>query len=414
MTSWIARSVALLAIAVVAASCSKETTQKSARASTPIPAATLSSMASIGATKTSPVLIRAYKKESEIEVWKQTSSGEYALLKTYPVCRWSGQLGPKKREGDRQVPEGFYTVSAGQMNPNSSMWLSFNVGYPNPLERSLGRNGGDIMVHGTCSSRGCFAMTNGQMEEIYAIAREAFVGGQKSMQFQSYPFRMTAENLAKFRNDPNIAFWKNLKEGSDRFEVSKRAPTVGYCGTRYAFDTDSEPSCSGDEPADAIDTAVIAKQKADEAQVASLMSSGTRAISMRYADGDQHASFRSLHQTPEFKKMDAAGEFSRPEALAQISEVPFETPSTPVTNVAKVETPSAAKPVIVANATKSTPIIPTLSLFSIGSLFKSTTASDTETIDTARAEETPVLDWFKSNEKPSTFPANIPLPPRRG
>jgi hypothetical protein len=252
------------------------------------------------------------------------------------------------------------------------------------------------------------------MEEIYAIAREAFVGGQKSMQFQSYPFRMTAENLAKFRNDPNIAFWKNLKEGSDRFEVSKRAPTVGYCGTRYAFDTDSEPSCSGDEPADAIDTAVIAKQKADEAQVASLMSSGTRAISMRYADGDQHASFRSLHQTPEFKKMDAAGEFSRPEALAQISEVPFETPSTPVTNVAKVETPSTAKPVIVANATKSTPIIPTLSLFSIGSLFKSTTASDTETIDTARAEETTVLDWFKSNEKPSTFPANIPLPPRRG
>jgi murein L,D-transpeptidase YafK len=414
MTSWIARSVALLAIAVVAAGCSKETTQKSARASTPIPAATLSSMASIGATKTSPVLIRAYKKESEIEVWKQTSSGEYALLKTYPVCRWSGQLGPKKREGDRQVPEGFYTVSAGQMNPNSSMWLSFNVGYPNPLERSLGRNGGDIMVHGTCSSRGCFAMTNGQMEEIYAIAREAFVGGQKSMQFQSYPFRMTAENLSKFRNDPNIAFWKNLKEGSDRFEVSKRAPTVGYCGTRYAFDTDSEPSCSGDEPADAIDTAVIAKQKADEAQVASLMSSGTRAISMRYADGDQHASFRSLHQTPEFKKMDAAGEFSRPEALAQISEVPFETPSTPVTNVAKVETPSTAKPVIVANATKSTPIIPTLSLFSIGSLFKSTTASDTETIDTARAEETPVLDWFKSNDNTSTFPANIPLPPRRG
>ena len=413
MTSWVVKSIALLAITAIIAGCSKETTQKSARASTPIPAATLSAMASIGADKTSPILIRAYKKESEIEIWKQTASGDYALLKTYPVCRWSGQLGPKTREGDRQVPEGFYTVTPGLMNPNSSLWLSFNVGYPNPLERSLGRNGGDIMVHGTCSSRGCFAMTNEQMEEIYAVTREAFRGGQKSMQFQSYPFRMTAENLAKFRNDPNIAFWKNLKEGSDRFEVSKRAPSVGYCGTRYAFDTDGQPSCSGDDTADAIDAAVAAKQKADDAQVASLVTSGTRAMRVKYSDGDQHASFRSLHQTPAFKKMEAAGEFSRPEALAQISEVPFDAPTTVATTVAKVDTPSVTKPVTVAAATPAPTTTP-LSLFSIGSLFKSSAASNANTVDTARADETPVFDWFKSTDAPTSFPANVPLPPRRG
>lgn len=411
MTSWIVRSCALLAMTAIIAGCSKETTQKSARASTPIPATTLSAMATIGTDKTSPILIRAYKKESEIEIWKQTAGGDYALLKTYPVCRWSGQLGPKTREGDRQVPEGFYTVTPGQMNPNSSLWLSFNIGYPNPLERSLGRNGGDIMVHGTCSSRGCFAMTNEQMEEIYAVVREAFLGGQKAMQFQSYPFRMTAENLAKFRNDPNIAFWKNLKEGSDRFEVSKRAPSVGYCGTRYAFDTDDQPSCSGDETADAIDAAIVAKQKADDAQIASLVSSGTRAIRMKYADGDQHAAFRSLHQTPAFKKMEAAGEFSRPEALAQISEVPFDAVTT--ASIAKVETPSTMRPVTVAAATPAPTTTP-LSLFSIGSLFKSSAASNTNTVDTARADETPVFDWFKSTDAPTSFPANVPLPPRRG
>src|SRR3712207_6397025 len=154
-------------------------------------------------------------------IWKRGSNGKYALLKTYPVCRWSGQLGPKNREGDRQVPEGFYTVTPAQMNPNSNFYLSFDTGYPNALDRSMGRSGGDIMVHGSCSSRGCFAMTDQNVAEIYAIAREALGAGQRGFQFQSYPFRMTAENLAKHRLDPNMAFWKNLKEGADAFEVTK-------------------------------------------------------------------------------------------------------------------------------------------------------------------------------------------------
>ena len=142
------------------------------RAYQPIPPQTLALMTEKGTTKQSPMLIRTYKKEAEFEIWKMRSDGKYALLKTYPMCRWSGQLGPKVKEGDRQVPEGFYAITPGQMNPNSAYYLSFNVGYPNAYDRAQGATGGAIMVHGACSSAGCFSMTDQQIAEIYAIARE--------------------------------------------------------------------------------------------------------------------------------------------------------------------------------------------------------------------------------------------------
>ena len=189
----------------------------STRSLTPIPPQVVSLMQTKGMSQSDPILIRAFKKEAEMEVWKRGANGQYALLKTYPICRWSGQLGPKTKQGDRQAPEGFYTITPGQMNPNSSYYLSFDVGYPNAVDRAKGGTGNYIMVHGTCSSSGCFAMTDASMSEIYALAREAFSGGQRAFQFQSYPFRMTAANIAKFRNDPNAPFWKNLKEGSDYF-----------------------------------------------------------------------------------------------------------------------------------------------------------------------------------------------------
>jgi len=117
---------------------------------------------------------------------------------------------PKKHQGDRQVPEGFYAITPGQLNPNSHYYLSMNVGYPNAYDRAWDRDGGDIMVHGICSPP-AFLHDRSQIAEIYAIAREAFNAGQREIQFQSYPFRMTSENLAKHRFDPNIAFWKELK-----------------------------------------------------------------------------------------------------------------------------------------------------------------------------------------------------------
>jgi murein L,D-transpeptidase YafK len=179
--------------------------------------------------------MRVYKKEAELEVWKQAKDGRYLHLKTVPICRWSGQLGPKRQEGDRQAPEGFYSVTPSQMNPNSAHYLSFDTGFPNAYDRAQGSTGSALMVHGTCSSSGCFAMTNEAMSEVYALAREAFRGGQKAFQFQAYPFRMTAENLVRHRLDPNIGFWRQLKEGSDWFEAMGREPMVSVSGGRYTF-----------------------------------------------------------------------------------------------------------------------------------------------------------------------------------
>ncbi|MCT4475384.1 MULTISPECIES: murein L,D-transpeptidase family protein [Bosea] len=293
---------------------------RSTRDRTPIPPTTLSLMAEKGVSASDPILMRSYKKESEVEIWKRKPDGQYTLLKTYPMCRWSGQLGPKIREGDRQAPEGFYDVTPGAMNPNSSLFLSFNLGYPNAYDRSHGRTGSHLMVHGTCSSRGCFAMTDEAIAEVYAVAREAFAGGQRTFQFQSYPFRMTAENLAKHRSDPHIAFWKNLKEGSDRFEVAKREPVWTVVGGRYAFN----------EADRATIAAVAIKQARDEREVAELVSKGTPSIRLVYEDGGGHQSFRevamaaasaSTYTALDDRTRRSIGDVSRPDALARDPEV---------------------------------------------------------------------------------------------
>jgi murein L,D-transpeptidase YafK len=184
----------------------------------------------------SPILVRIFKEESELEVWKQDTTGRYALLKIYPICRWSGDLGPKVKEGDRQAPEGFYQITPGLMNPNSNYYLAINTGFPNAFDKANGRTGAFLMIHGDCSSRGCYAMTDQEIGEIYALARDAFLGGEKSFQIQAYPFRMTPANLARHRNDPNLAFWEMIKEGNDHFEVSHLEPKVDVCDRRYVFD----------------------------------------------------------------------------------------------------------------------------------------------------------------------------------
>ena len=186
-------------------------------------------------TRISSLLVRLFKQEAELEVWKQDAGGRYEFYKTYPICRWSGELGPKIREGDRQAPEGFYNITPAQMNPNSQFYLSFNMGYPNAFDKSHGRTGAHLMVHGDCSSRGCYAMTDDQIGEIYSLARKSFFGGQRSFQVQAYPFRMTPANFAKHRNDPNIPFWKMLKEGNDHFEITRQEPAVEVCEKRYVF-----------------------------------------------------------------------------------------------------------------------------------------------------------------------------------
>ena len=300
-----------------------------ARSIAPIAPQTLALMQTKGMQQSDPILIRAYKKEAEMEVWKKGADGKYALLKTYPICRWSGQLGPKTREGDRQTPEGFYTITPGLMNPNSSYYLSFDTGFPNAVDRANGRSGRYLMVHGTCSSAGCFAMTDASIAEIYAIAREAFVGGQRSFQFQSYPFRMTAKNMAKFRNDPNAPFWRNLKEGSDYFEALHEEPKIGACGTRYVFGG-ADVAAGSCKPK--VDPQVAEKRAEDERQIAELVAKGTPAVRVAYQDGGQNPVFRPQNNPTAFASLGGTetvlpydakeysrhnlGEVSRPETLA--------------------------------------------------------------------------------------------------
>ena len=268
----------------------------------PVPPATVALMRGKNTSPAEPMLIRIYKKEAELEVWKRSASGRYIRLKTFPICRWSGQLGPKQKEGDRQTPEGFYAITASQMNPNSKHYLSFDTGFPNAYDRAQGATGSALMVHGTCSSAGCYAMTDTGMSEIYALMREAFRGGQKAVELQAYPFRMTAENLVRHRLDPNIAFWRQLKEGSDRFEATREELVVGVSAGRYSF----RPAKSPEREAE-----VLAYRAMEDDHMAVLLEEGRAAIRTTYADGGQHPSFTAL-----WRRGVSLGEVSRPEALA--------------------------------------------------------------------------------------------------
>jgi murein L,D-transpeptidase YafK len=206
--------------------------------------ATLSRMKALNMDRNSPIMIRIFKEEGVMEVWKANTSNRYALLKSYQICAWSGMLGPKKKEGDRQAPEGFYDITKAQMNPNSRYYLAFNIGYPNAYDRSLNRGGTNLMVHGACSSSGCYSMTDAQVQEIFALANDAFAGGQQAFQIQALPFRMTADNMARHKNSPNIDFWKMLKVGYDQFEITHRPPVVNVCNHSYVFNQVAAPGQS--------------------------------------------------------------------------------------------------------------------------------------------------------------------------
>jgi murein L,D-transpeptidase YafK len=205
------------------------------KAEYPLPDKLVNKMKAQDQSVRAPIMMRIFKEEGVLEVWKAKNNGRYALVKEYEICKWSGKLGPKIKEGDRQAPEGYYEIKPYQMNPKSNYYLSFNIGYPNAFDRSLGRTGSNLMVHGACSSAGCYSMTDEQVLEIYAFARDAFRGGQPSFQVQAYPFRMTAENMARHHDNENYEFWEMLKVGYDHFELTKRPPKVDVCDRKYVF-----------------------------------------------------------------------------------------------------------------------------------------------------------------------------------
>jgi murein L,D-transpeptidase YafK len=232
--------------------------------------------------KHSPIILRIFKEEAELEVWKQDVTGHFQLVKTYPICRWSGDLGPKQHEGDRQAPEGFYTITPALMNPNSNYYLAINTGFPNSFDKANGREGSFLMIHGDCWSSGCYAMSDEQIAEIFAMARDS-LASRPSFQVQAYPFRLTPMNLARHRTNPNMPFWMMLKEGNDHFETTHLEPKVEVCDRRYVFDAQPPPNSSqplvfdpiGKCPAFVVNPKIArlaeAKRQADELEFAQMI-----------------------------------------------------------------------------------------------------------------------------------------------
>ena len=198
-----------------------------AKATQELPAELLSLLEQKKMPKYSPIVVRLFKEEAELEVWKQDTTGRFQILKTYPICRWSGDLGPKLYEGDRQAPEGFYTITPELMNPNSNFYLSINLGYPNRFDKAHKRNGSFLMIHGDCWSSGCYAMTDEQISEIYSLARNS-LSGRPSFQVQAYPFRLTPANLARHRNSPEHGLLENA-QGRQRSFRDDATRTQGGC-----------------------------------------------------------------------------------------------------------------------------------------------------------------------------------------
>jgi murein L,D-transpeptidase YafK len=356
---------AVLAAAALLAGCNSDeiSLANNAKANQPVPPKLVAAIAEKNMDLQSPILVRLFKQEAELEVWKQDRSGRFALLKSYPICRWSGDLGPKIREGDRQAPEGFYTISPGQMNPQSAYYLSFNTGYPNAFDKALGRTGSQLMVHGDCSSRGCYAMTDEQIAEIYSLGRESFFGGQKAFQLQAYPFRMTPVNMARHRNNPNMPFWRMIKEGYDHFEVTRQEPKVDFCEKKYVFDAAKPPGATRDPVFDAsakcpayvipdeIAEGVRQKQQEEAAEVAKLISKGTPMARMNTGiDGGMNKIFAS--KLPEGSTGLSEGGDSQSLQSLSLARAPGTIPSTvnpPKPNLAQPE-----EPVVAVSTTSST------------------------------------------------------------
>ena len=182
----------------------------------------------------SPVYLRIIKETSKLEVWVRDGR-QFTHFESYDVCYFSGTPGPKTRQGDGQSPEGFYFVKPAQLNPHSQFHLSFNIGYPNAYDRSKGYTGDYLMVHGSCVSIGCYAMTDPKIEEIWTLIDAAFRNGQPFFRIHIFPFEMTADRLEKEQQNPWYDFWQNLKAGYDWFEERRVPPNVEVAGGKYVF-----------------------------------------------------------------------------------------------------------------------------------------------------------------------------------
>ncbi|MEL7114295.1 MAG: murein L,D-transpeptidase family protein [Pseudomonadota bacterium] len=192
------------------------------------------SLASKGLTFGAPVYLRVFKEEAELELWVEGAEA-WTLFKTYPICAFSGDLGPKQAEGDGQAPEGFYTVTTDQLNPRSRFHLSFDLGFPNAYDRAQGWTGSHLMIHGDCVSIGCYAMTDAGIEEIYLLVDAALTAGQRGVEVHAYPFHMTEARLATEEGNAWYPFWRQMRFGYMIFDRLGDVPFVTVEDGNYTF-----------------------------------------------------------------------------------------------------------------------------------------------------------------------------------
>lgn len=177
------------------------------------------------------VFIRIFKAEKTLELWVKKGD-RFESFKTYPICTFSGQLGPKIRQGDNQAPEGFYRVGLGQLNPYSRYHLSFNLGYPNTYDRANQRTGDFLMVHGNCVSIGCYAMGDAAIEEIYTLMEAALRNGQRHIDVHIFPFRYDSTKI-DWQKSEWQSFWRDLEPGFDAFNANNKPPGISVINRRY-------------------------------------------------------------------------------------------------------------------------------------------------------------------------------------
>jgi murein L,D-transpeptidase YafK len=181
------------------------------------------------------VFIRIFKETKQLEVWLKKGKA-FEHFKTYEICNYGGEgLGPKVQQGDGKAPEGFYFITPKSMNPVSDFYLAFNLGYPNAYDRAHRRTGSALMIHGSCVSIGCYAMTDEKIEEIYSLVDAAFKNGQTSIPIHIFPFPMTEKNISDHSNLEWVSFWNNLKDGYDYFERKRIPAEVLVENKRYIF-----------------------------------------------------------------------------------------------------------------------------------------------------------------------------------
>jgi murein L,D-transpeptidase YafK len=181
-----------------------------------------------------PAFIRVFKESSTLELWLW-KNGRFHPFRSYPICKWSGELGPKLAEGDRQSPEGVYFISGRDLIVNARWHRAMNLGFPNSRDRALGLTGSGILIHGKCSSIGCFSLTDRFVEDIYEVIAAALDAGQPRITVQVFPFPLTRASLERHAGDAWIDFWVRLKRGHDLFLRDGLPPRTFVCLGEYAF-----------------------------------------------------------------------------------------------------------------------------------------------------------------------------------